>query len=340
MDSGKPILSIDIPSGLNGSTGEVGQYVIRAQETIALGLPKIGFFLRQGWNCIGTLRVEDFGLPKKILEEARGVATFPSQEDLALPKIVRTRHKYQAGYVVGLGGSKQFPGALKMTGLAALRAGAGIVRLFSFEDIGPVPLELISTKWSAKSWKEELKRAQAVFIGPGLGDVKKLPALLKTVQIPCVLDADALMPNLHFPEDAILTPHRGEILRLLNLKKALPEEELFEKAAHFSKSKKVILVLKGAPTFIFFPNRDPVIVPRGDPGMAKAGSGDVLTGIIAAQLSAGVPAPKAAILGVWLHALSGEIAASEKTSYCLIASDLIEFLPKAFEAVMNLSDSA
>jgi len=333
-ESERPILAIDIPSGLNGTTGEVGTRAIKAQETIALGLPKMGFFLRQGWNHVGRLQVADFGLSEAVVKEAEAIAYLPGRIDL--PKIVRNRHKYQAGYVVGFGGSKDLPGAIKLSGLAALRAGAGIVRLFCPEEVGPVPLELICNRWNEKAWRAALLKAQAVFIGPGLGRSaareKWLKTHLKRIEQPCVLDADALLPTLSFPKHTILTPHRGEALRLIGLKEMPEEEILFAKVMLFCKRKDLVVVLKGAPTIVFAPHAKPLIIPHGDPGMATAGSGDVLTGIITALLAQGKPPLEAAVLGVALHGLAGEAAAREKTSYCLIASDLIDFLPAAFSS--------
>lgn len=338
-DLGKPIVALDIPSGLNGTTGEA-ECAIIADETVALGLPKSGFFLRQGWNCVGKLRVEDFGLPDWAVKEAEAVAFLPNWKRLRLPKVVRTRHKYQAGFVAGFGGSEDLSGAVKLSGLAALRAGAGIVKVFSPGGIGEAPMELICRQWNAKEWKEALSKAQAVFVGPGLGRsaevLKWLKVHLKQVRQPCVLDADALASDWKaFPDMAILTPHRGEALRLLGLKAMPAEEELFARVMRFCETHQVVIVLKGAPTFIFAPERAPVIVPRGDPGMATAGSGDVLTGILAALLAQGLFCYEAAVLGVWLHALAGEKAAQAKTSYGMIASDIIERLPEAFQAVMK-----
>ncbi len=334
--SGLPIIAIDIPSGLNGTTGEAG-VAIRATETVALGMAKIGFFIHQGWNFVGKLRIADFGLPKEAVAAAEAIAYMPKQ--LELPPIARVRHKYQAGYVVGYGGSKVFPGAAKLTGLAALRSGAGIVRIYHLEEIGPAPLELILNKWDPKCWKEALKKAQAVFVGPGLGSANDwLKKHLKEIKQSCVIDADALQAGLTYPKDAILTPHRGEVLRLLGLKQAPGDEELFAKIMKFCSRKSLYVVLKGAPTFIFGPKHKPMIVPRGDPGMATAGTGDVLTGVIAALLAQKTPPYEAAILGVALHAIAGEMAVEEKTSYSLIASDLIEFMPAAFRALMTGRD--
>lgn len=335
--SGLAVVAIDIPSGLNGTTGEVGGVAIRATETIALGMAKMGFFLRDGWNYVGKLRVVDFGLPKEAVAKAEAMAYLPIH--LKLPKVVRNRHKYQAGYVVGFGGSKLLPGAVKLSGLGALKAGAGIVRIFHTEELGEVPLELICTPWSEKGWKAALVKAGSVFVGPGLGRTESVMKWLKThlkqIKQPCVIDADALQPNLVFPKNAILTPHRGEVLRLLGLKTAPREEVLFAKIIQFCQRKKVIVVLKGAPTFVFAAAAKPVVIVRGDPGMATAGSGDVLTGMIAAILALGVEPREAAILGTTLHGIAGEEAAKVKTSYCLMATDLIDFMPAAFQFLLK-----
>jgi len=332
--SGLPIIAIDIPSGLNGTTGEIGSIAIQATETVALGLPKMGFFLREGWNHVGRLRIVDFGLSKEAIAKADSVAYLPKR--LELPKIVRNRHKYQAGYVIGFAGSAAMPGAAKLAGFAALKVGAGIVRVFHPEEIGLAPLELICTKWSEKAWQEALLKARAVFVGPGLGERKEwFKKHLKKIQLPCVIDADALLPDLDFPEGAILTPHRGEALRLLKLKTQPREEEFFAKIIRFCDHKQVIFVLKGAPTIIFGPRKKPVIITRGDPGMATAGTGDVLTGMIAGLAAQGMGNYESAILGVTLHGIAGEEAARVNTSYCLTATDLIDFLPAAFRAVMS-----
>lgn len=332
-DSGKPIFAIDLPSGLNATTGEVGSYVIHAFETIALGLPKLGFFLREGWNVVGRIRMVDFGLSEEAQEEAKPFAWIPSGSHFSLPSVVRNRHKYEAGYVVGLSGSSLFPGAPQLAGLAALRAGAGIVRIFHADDRIEGPPELILQPWKEALWKEELQRAKALFIGPGLNPSfqKKLPALLKQIQLPCVLDAEALIPEISsFPKETILTPHRKEALRLFQLKAETSPEELIEKAKQFSEQKQVVIVLKGAPTWVFAPGKLPAIIPRGTPAMAKAGTGDVLTGVLAALLAQGMKGEEAALLGVTLHALAGEEAARDKTVYGVIASDLIKRLPSAF----------
>lgn len=337
--SKNPILAIDLPSGLDGTTGVIGGACIEAALTVSLGMAKSGLFLREGWNHTGRLFVEDFGLPPRFVHLAEEIAYLPDVTRLPLPKIIRNRHKYQAGYVIGYAGSEIMRGAPKMAGLSALRSGAGIVRLFHKGEIGEAPMELISQKWTKKAWDEELKRAGALFAGPGLGTVSK--NWLKEISLPAVFDADALQKGARFPAQAVLTPHRGEMLRLLGLKAAPQEEDFFLQCQKFVDRQRLVLVLKGAPTFLFEHGKPPLIIGRGDPGMATAGSGDVLTGIIAALLAQKMVAHAAAALGVYLHGIAGEKAAEEKTSYGLIARDLIECLPKAFHEVLkhNIPDT-
>ena len=340
--SGLPIFAIDIPSGLNGNTGAVETIAIEAKTTIYLGLPKIGFFQGQGWNHVGKLLRVDFGLPEKYVENCSAVAYLVSEKKAAraLPKLIRNRHKYQAGYVLTVAGSIGMPGAAIMSCLAALRAGAGIVRLFHPEKMRPefasAPYELIREEWNLKDTArimEEAKRAKALVVGPGMGRTKEahqaLSSVLSQVSLPTVIDADALYflaqdPKMPLPEEAILTPHHQEMERLIGM------PPTFENCQSYAKEKKVTLVLKGGPTVIFTPYGDPLIVAHGDPGMATAGTGDVLTGILGAFLAQGLSSRDSAALGVLLHALAGEIAADSETSYSLIATDLIHYLPDAF----------
>lgn len=243
-----PILAIDLPSGVNGSTGEVPSVAIRAFLTVSLGLAKIGCFLREGWNHTGRLLLEDFGLPAKFSNLANPIAYLPNPARMHLPTIVRSRHKYQAGYVIGFSGSNLMRGAPKLAGLAALRMGAGIVRVFHKGDIGEAPMELICRSWSAAHWAQELKRANAAFVGPGLGK-GKLPRWDK-INVPMVLDADALQEGMSFPAHAVLTPHRGEFLRLLGLERAPQEEELLARAQKFVEKKSRFAFERSSELFI------------------------------------------------------------------------------------------
>lgn len=333
--SGVPIYSIDLPSGLNGNTGDGGS-VIQAHSTITLGLPKIGCFLKKGWNYTGELYVADFGLPEKYEAAAEAVAILPDREKLKkkIPKIVRNRHKYQAGCVVGYAGSKRYSGAAKLASLAAIKSGAGLIKLFYPEDAEKemmnAPYEVIRIAWNEEEWVNSL--GKAFFVGPGLGKeqekwIRQHVPKMRNV----VLDADALLEGLKIPENSICTPHRGEMQRLLG--KEMEEDELLKQSQKFCDENQTVLVLKGAPTWIFVPHKVPFLILHGDPGMATAGSGDVLTGLLASLLAQGSSPLEAALLGAMLHALAGEAAAKVKTSYCMSAGDLIEFFPEAFRSL-------
>lgn len=356
-----PILAIDIPSGIDGTRGAIGGVAIKAQETCFLGMAKKGAFIGEAWNNTGAVHVHDFGLKAKYVDQAESEFYLVKEQTLPLPEIVRTRHKYSAGYVVGLGGSPSMPGAALLSSLAALRAGAGIVRLFYASSKDPfelqamqaalsyAPHELVRESYSYSDLSRifaEMKRASALFVGPGLGlnqEVHEmLSALFSIVDKPIVIDADALTHlsrgDLPIPQCAILTPHQGEMKRLLGLEGDIAVSDLLERCQQFAKEKRVTLLLKGAPTFVFGPATKPFIIAQGDPGMATAGSGDVLTGIVAAlfaqrKIVGFQPQCYAqdAALGALLHGLAGEAASALKTSYSLIASDLIEMLPAAFK---------
>ncbi|KPK32641.1 MAG: hypothetical protein AMS24_03715 [Chlamydiae bacterium SM23_39] len=340
-------ISIDIPSGLNGNTGKVITTAIKADKTLFLALPKIGFFINEGWNYVGEIIKIDFGLKKEFLDLAKEKMVIFEERDILnwIPVIKRTRNKYEAGYVVGISGSKGMEGAAALTGLASLRSGAGIVKIYLNKgDFSILPREIVKFDLDFKNSEEIIKilnKANSIFIGPGIGrdeEIEKfLYQILPKIHVPCVLDADALFffsNNLKclLPKNVIMTPHKGEMLRILQ-KETLSDEELVLECKNFCKKFNVHLILKGGPTFIFFPNEIPIVVLRGTPGLATAGTGDVLTGIIAAMLSQGLDLKKAALLSTFIHGYTSERVAKEKTSYSMIASDLINSLFKTFKDI-------
>lgn len=355
---GQPIFSIDIPSGLNGNTGAVETTAIKAAKTLFLELPKTGFFIGNGWNYIGELESVDFGLPRQFIDEAHQdfLLLVPSQVASYLPSIQPNRHKYEAGYVVGLTGSSGMSGAAMLSGASSLRAGAGIVRLWHPEgtqaEMSTIFPELLHNYY-AHNFEEliaSFNKASANYFGPGIGRSQEtfniLSRLLQSVSSPCVLDADALFflsetSHIRLPNNSILTPHKGEMDRLLDITdKGIPlDDDYFRRCQEFTDLNQITLVLKGAPSLIFSPNTTPFISTRGSPGMATAGSGDVLTGIIAALLGQKLAPLHAALLGVYLHGMAGELAAKEKTAYSLIASDLINTLPLAFKELQKHVDT-
>ena len=305
-----PIIAIDIPSALE----------IEAQATIYLGFPKIEFFQNGAFGQVGELIGVDFGMEAK---EVQAVAYLYDEKETALlmPKIKRCRHKYEAGYVVAIAGSKGMSGAAFLTSLAALRTGAGIVRLFHPKEMGGnPPMELICEEWSKERVLKEAQRASALIIGPGLGEFYPVQEVIGQLSIPCVIDGDGLhlLKNEPMYAPHILTPHQGEMHRLLG---CVPTLELCQS---YAEARGCTIVLKGAPTFVFHPGCLPLIITAGDPGMATAGSGDVLTGMIGALLAQGLETREAAVLGVYLHGKAGEEAAKKYTSYSMIASDLIQ----------------
>lgn len=347
------VVAIDIPSGLNGSTGKVSPTCVQANLTITLGAYKQGFFLEDGYKAVGELKLVDFGMPQKYFDQmATFGKVFDSKEAAELlPKFKRTIHKYEKGYLLALAGSKGMCGAAKLCTLAALRAGSGIVRLFISKDMeqdleSSFP-ELIKTVFDPETLEpiiKESQRAKAFALGSGLGHSDEcnqvLEKIYQKITLPLVIDAEAL--DVYFKQkqiqskEVVLTPHQGEFLRCLKLDN-LSSLERYEKAKVVVKNHKAILVLKGAPTFVFSNSDAPVVFPFGSPALATAGSGDVLTGIIGALLSNGLNAFEAAKLGVYLHAKCGEEASKAKSDHSVIASDLIENIPKVISKLRECS---
>ncbi len=342
-----PIIAVDVPSGLNAEKGTVEQVAVKATITCTMQYPKLGFFLQEGWNHVGKVMSLPIGLTTTI----RNTKQTPEFSDIQtlLPPLVRTRNKYTAGHVVGLAGSHGMAGAALMTSYSALKSGAGITHLlfpdeYTTEFTGQ-PLEVVRIAYKPEDMatiSHWLERAEATFIGPGLGLSPKIEAMLHTLwpklKGKIVLDADALtwlaktkqttfgpLPN------AILTPHLGELHRFFPEKEPVTEKFL-KRCQELVDVNKTNLVLKGGPTFLFSHNAPCTIIMEGDPGMATAGSGDVLTGILASLLSQGLEPPNAMLLGTYLHGLAGELAAQEETSYCMTAMSIIANLPKAFKA--------
>lgn len=339
------IVSVDIPSGLDGSTGDIGP-CIKSQSTLFLELPKAGFFLKDAFEYVGRLERICFGLSSKYMDQAihQNLLLTENVKKL-LPPIKRTRHKYQTGYVIALTGSSGMTGAAMLSTLAAMRAGAGIVRLFhtqeTKQEFAGSFKELIKSPLTSDfgALLKELARAKALLIGPGIAQEPLMhEAILKVLhedKVPAVIDADALLlfsEKIHqHKQPIILTPHKMEMMRCLKLEKIESEESFWALCQKFANERNVIVVLKGAPTRIFSPNHLPVIMARGDPGLAKAGSGDVLTGIIAAYLAQGMSAFHASLLGTYIHGIAGEMASDEKSAYSVIASDLIENIPRIYK---------
>ncbi len=348
-ESSLPIISIDIPSGINGNDGSRGGEAIIAAMTVFLGLPKVGFFLEKGPRHVGELCCVDFGLGQTYIDSAQEQYQYLQLHDVRhfLPAIWRDRHKYEAGYVVGLAGSPGMPGAAILSCLAALRGGAGMVRLLYPQgmeaELSSAPYEIVRQAYDSSDGDmiiRILNGASAVFIGPGIGREDGMRHLLSQIlpelSVPCIFDADGLNiiandDGLSFPKGAIITPHLGEMCRLLGCaKKKRIDAEFLLSCKKYCIERKLIGIVKGVTTVIIQPSEPPIVFQCGDPGMATAGSGDVLTGLIATLLAQGLTPIHAAQLGVAFHGEAGKKAAREKTSYCMIASDIIEAFPEVY----------
>lgn len=360
--SQRPVLSVDIPSGVDGRTGAC-QVGIRAQATVTLGLLKTGLLLYPGREMAGEVEVADIGIPQAAVEEQKGLMEFPQPEAVALllPKRKPDVHKGACGTVLVLAGSAGLTGAAALTSLSALRAGAGLVYLGVPESLNDImetkltevitrPLPETRTRTLSLAAFDKIRnllsKADVLAIGPGLSthpETAELVGLvLSQTNIPAVIDADALNAAAAKPEmlydiktSLILTPHYGEMSRLLKREIAQIKEDPLAAAQEAAQRFCQTVVLKGAPSIIAFNREGPWINATGNAGMATAGSGDVLTGILAGLLAQGLRTPEAAKLGVYLHGLAGDLAAEDKTEYSLLAGDLIDYLPRAFAHLLR-----
>lgn len=335
-----PVYAIDIPSGISGDLGLKNTTAINAKATFSLGAPKIGLFLQKSWEHVGSLIHVDFGLPPKYLKKQDApfhLATLSHAATL-FPPILRTRHKYQSGSVLILEGAPGMTGATSLASLAALRSGAGIVDILCTTETPPsktFPLETRELFWNTKT-PPPTNKATACLLGLGRSNSEETAELVAQLfsAYPFqrfIADGGALQPNppYSWPKGTILTPHHGEAELLLQ---TYPSPEVCQ---NFVNTTNTILLLKGAPSFLFSPSQPTYIIPFGSPGMATAGSGDVLAGIIAAQLAQNLPPINATLLASVLHGLSGEIAAGINTIQGMIATDIINSLSTAIKKITN-----
>lgn len=339
-----PIIAIDIPSGVPGDTGVVKSPAIKADLTICLGTVKVGHLYNQGLEHSAELYRVDFGMPEAYMNEieAFGYLVNPDVIKYNYPCHKRTANKYEVGKVVIVGGSQDMPGAPILACKGSLRSGAGIVHLFHppgmSSEFSGLPPEILRSEIDLTHldrFTDEMARTKALLVGPGLGRGAHIPKLLETIyqlaKCPLVLDADALyFFKRSSGNPTILTPHRGELLRLLQTEKSISDIDLINQAESFAKKHNVVIVCKGAPTTLVFPNRSKLIVIHGNVGMASGGVGDVLAGIITAILAQGKSVEEAAILGTTLHALAGDLARDTKSTPAMIATDIIDSLPTLF----------
>ncbi|MFH1563193.1 MAG: NAD(P)H-hydrate dehydratase [Nitrospirota bacterium] len=359
-----PIIAIDIPSGLDADTGFPLGVCIRAEVTWTLGLPKIGLLLYPGAEFAGEISLVDISLPEQLVEDEDIKVNLLLKEDIlsALPKRTNDVHKGSCGKVITIAGSVGMTGAAVMTAQSCLTMGAGLAILGIPGSLNPIvaakltevitkplpetPEQTIGLN-SYDEIMELVKDASAVAIGPGLGRnnevVNLVRKLIPKINIPMVIDADglfALAGNLHILQEKsspiIITPHAGEMAHLLGITTDEVQKDRLGIAQGFAQKYQLVVVLKGARTIITDPDGNTYINSTGNSGMATAGCGDVLTGMIAGLLAQNVSAIDAAKLGVFLHGLSGDLVLEEKGEYSLVASDLITKIPVAIKEVIKL----
>ena len=321
--SGRPIFSLDVPSGLHSDTGRVLGNAVRANATVSFIGLKAGMFTGQGREHSGSIGFDDLGVPSAMFDNSVPLArriTACNLQGLLMPR-VRHAHKGDAGRVLVIGGQPGMPGAVQLAGTAAYRTGAGLVVLATHPShaaaIGAAQPELIVHGVSdASTLKPLLAQASVLALGPGLGQGDWARALWQTAlatSIPCVVDADALnLLAMHAATRAnwVLTPHPGEAARLLGVSVADIQADRFAAARAIAQRYGGVCVLKGSGTIVCTQDEPALwLCDRGNPGLATGGSGDVLTGVIAALIAQGLKPQDAARLGVWAHATAGDRAA-------------------------------
>lgn len=310
------IVAVDIPSALK----------VRADITVTFAAPKVEMVIGDGAEMVGKMVVADIGIPAEYLQSELHLSEPGDFAALFKPR-KRDSNKGMYGHVLLIGGAPGKSGAAAMSGLAALRAGGGLVTV-ACSDPSKLAPELMTEPFEGFS----LEKKTVVAVGPGLGPAKDLLArLLRDVKVPMVIDADGLnsIAGTDFKGrgiETILTPHPGEMARLVGGKFT----DRLTTARTFAKDRNVCLVLKGQGTLIATPDSRVFVNPTGSPSMAKGGTGDILTGMIAGMVAQHphdiVTAVRAA---VWLHGRAGELGAEEWTDKCLLASELLNYLPRA-----------
>ncbi|WP_424631149.1 NAD(P)H-hydrate dehydratase [Bradyrhizobium sp. SYSU BS000235] len=356
--SGVPILSVDLPSGVNGDTGEVMGMAVQASATVTFFRRKPGHLLLPGRVHCGEIHVADIGIADDVLDDI-APRIFENIPDLwadvfPVPQI--DGHKYARGHAVVMSGDLASTGAARLAARGALRAGAGLVTLVSPRDalavnataLTAVMVRAVDTPEQFRDYLAD-KRLNACVIGPGAGVGGRTRAFVEAVVgvgRSAVLDADALTSFADDPDSLfrvikqsddpqiVLTPHEGEFARLF---KSLPEgcSTKLERARFAAQESGGVVLLKGADTVVASPDGRAAITANAPPWLATAGAGDVLAGMIAGMLAQGVPAFEAACIGAWMH---GE--AAQEFGPGLIAEDLPDALPAVFRNLYDELDIA
>jgi hydroxyethylthiazole kinase-like uncharacterized protein yjeF len=362
-DLKKPVFAVDIPSGLNTDSGQPCGACIQAQATATFAFAKIGHLVYPGAGYTGTLEVVDIGIPPHI------VAAVEPRQFLVTPELIRSylpprpadAHKGSSGHLLVVAGSTGKTGAAAMTSMSALRVGAGLVTLGVAESLNPVleaqmleamtaPLPETEPGVLGESAFDAIQKLipgkKCLALGPGLGQAPETGELVRHIiqasEIPVVVDADGLnnladrvqiLKKVKAP--VILTPHPGEMARLIHSDTRRIQQDRVACAREFATRFKVHLVLKGARTVIAHPDGRIFINPTGNPGMAAGGMGDVLTGMIAGLVCQGVPPGAAAQAGVYLHGAAADSLVETVGPYGYLAGEVMRAVPGEIKKIVH-----
>jgi NAD(P)H-hydrate epimerase len=355
------VVAVDVPSGLNSDTGAADPHTLAADMTVTLASVKWGHILGPGLNVVGRLVVADIGLtpdyyPRDVTLE---MATAARVAGMVPPRPVAA-HKGTFGTALLVAGSINYSGAAILAGQAAARIGTGLVSMAPPAAIHPIVASCLSeaTYWplpdhdgmlapgGVRLLNERFTRTQALLVGPGLGLTDSTTGFLKNLLAesgslpPLILDADALNILAKqeewwslLPPDCILTPHPGEMARLTGLTTPSVQANRLELTEKMAAQWQQVVLLKGAHTIVAAPHGRTMVLPFATPALAKAGSGDVLAGMIVGLRAQGAPAFEAAVAGAYLHGLAGQFAGQDLGEAAVVAGDLVEYLPAAIRAV-------
>lgn len=331
--SGLPVLAVDIPSGVDSATGQVLGTAIQAHRTVTFGLPKFGLLIGPGATLAGEVVVEEIGFSRRRLEGGAW-RIGPDWVKNRLPQRPLDAHKGTCGRALVVAGSERYPGAAAMASLGALRGGAGLVTAAVPEVVkGWLESSLYEAMFIPRTLDMPL-HGDALCLGPGLDDSEEAAALseyvLDSFYGPMVIDADGLRHvagKTH--ERHVLTPHPGEMARLLDCSTAEVQADRVAAARQAARQTGAVVVLKGGPTLVAFAE-ELYINSSGGPFLAQGGSGDVLAGLITALLAQGSKALEAAVMGVYLHGRAGELAAASRGPRGLPATAMAESIPLVY----------
>ncbi|PHV69814.1 bifunctional ADP-dependent NAD(P)H-hydrate dehydratase/NAD(P)H-hydrate epimerase [Sporanaerobium hydrogeniformans] len=355
------VMSVDCPSGIETEEGKVLGTAVFANETITFVAPKLGLLLYPAFEYTGEVRVVDIGIPKALLEEIKSPYWHIDRLEMRkyLPKRYSRSNKGTYGRVLAIGGQMGMSGAIVLASQAALKVGAGLVTAAVPNSIHQVIecklTEVMSLPLADKEGqlseeaiqvlKPLIQKQDIVLIGPGMGRGTGAEKVVFQVLIsdkPCVIDADALvllknklelLKNRKAP--TILTPHPGELAALTGLTIQEIVDNPIKITKDFASRYHVTMVLKTERTLVVEPTGNVYINTRGNSGMAKGGSGDVLSGVIAGLLAQGLLASASAQLGVYLHSYAGDRVAERKTTYAFLPTDLFEGIEQAFKELIG-----